>query len=129
MVPPTMTHQEKKVTVNPRTGRPRFYEPLELKAVRQLFLDSVYKFRPADPLEGPVELTTIWAWPATPDHPENTYKTSRPDTDNMVKLLKDCLTQARFWKADAQVASEHTIKIYDSIPGIFILIRKLEEDV
>lgn len=125
MVPPTITHQEKKVTVNPRTGRPSFYEPLELKAVRQLFLDSVVRYRPEIPFDGPLNLTTIWSWPASDVHPVGSFKTSKPDTDNLIKLLKDCMTKAKFWKDDAQVAFERTVKIYDEIPGIHISVSKL----
>lgn len=124
MVPPTVTHQEKKVTVS-RTGRPTFYETQELKAVRQLFLDSVSRHRPKDPFDGPVNLTTIWSWPASSTHPAGSFKISKPDTDNLIKLLKDCMTKAKFWKDDAQVAFERTVKIYDEIPGIHISVSKL----
>lgn len=124
MVPPTVTHQEKKVTVS-RTGRPTFYETQELKAVRQLFLDSVARHRPETPFDGPVSLTTIWSWPASETHPAGSFKTTKPDTDNLIKLLKDCMTKAKFWKDDAQVAFERTVKIYDEIPGIHISVSKL----
>ena len=124
MVPPTVTHQEKKVTVS-RTGRPTFYETQELKAVRQLFLDSVARHRPETPFDGPVSLTTIWSWPASETHPAGSFKTSKPDTDNLIKLLKDCMTKAKFWKDDAEVAFERTVKIYDEIPGIHISVSKL----
>lgn len=124
MVPPTVTYQEKKVTVS-RAGRPTYYEPQELKAVRQLFLDSVARHRPKTPFDGPVSLTTIWSWPASETHPAGNFKTSKPDTDNLIKLLKDCMTKAKFWKDDAQVAFERTVKIYDEIPGIHISVSKL----
>lgn len=41
MVPPTVTHQEKQVAVV--NGRPRFYEPAELKAARVKLRDAYDK--------------------------------------------------------------------------------------
>ena len=41
-----------------------------------------------------------------------TYKPTRPDTDNYIKLFKDCMTAAGFWLDDAQVVDERIIKTY-----------------
>lgn len=51
---------------------------------------------------------------------------SKPDTDNLQKLLKDCMTAVGFWKDDALVASELCEKFWAQIPGIFIKIEVLE---
>ena len=40
----------------------------------------------------------------------NSYKTTRPDTDNLIKGLKDCLTKCGFWVDDSQVCIEILIK-------------------
>ena len=53
------------------------------------------------------------------------YKTSRPDTDNLQKLLKDCMTLVGFWDDDALVASELVEKFWAEFPGIYIRIEKL----
>ena len=45
----------------------------------------------------------------------------------MIKLLKDCMTKAGFWKDDSQVASEITEKFYGIYPGIYIKVRELNE--
>lgn len=54
------------------------------------------------------------------------YRITKPDTDNLQKLLKDCMTRCGFWKDDAQVASELCEKFWAEIPGIFIHIEELE---
>ena len=46
MIPPTVTHQEKKVSVI--NGRPVFYEPSELKAARRKLTDHLAKYRPEE---------------------------------------------------------------------------------
>lgn len=45
MVPPTVTHQEKQVAVV--NGKPRFYEPAELKAARAKLRAHLGRHRPA----------------------------------------------------------------------------------
>lgn len=119
---PTKTHQEKKVKVV--NGKPRFYEPEELKAVRCLFRDHLAKFVPEKPLDGAVQLVSKWLFPITGSHHDGEWKTSKPDTDNLVKLLKDVMTGLRFWHDDAQVASEVIEKFYAEFPGLYICIRE-----
>lgn len=133
MIPPTTTHQEHKVMV--RNGKPVFYEPPELKAARQKLMDHVGRFAPPAPLRGPLRLTTKWIWPAPESVVEEArelfgddwaiYKQTKPDTDNIIKMLKDCMTRCRFWKDDAQVASEITEKFLGLHPGIYVKIEEL----
>lgn len=121
MIPPTVTYQEHKVTV--RNGKPVFYEPPELKAARSKLTDAVGKYAPEEPLAGPLRLVTKWIWPD--NGAPASWKTSKPDTDNLIKLLKDCMTRTGFWKDDAQVASEVTEKFYGGHPGIYICVEEL----
>lgn len=61
MIPPTMTHQEKKVRVV--NGKPVFYEPQELKAVREKLRSRLARHTPEEPYTGAVRLTTWWCFP------------------------------------------------------------------
>ena len=124
MNPPTVTHQEKKAT-NCTDGKIRFYEPAELKAARQKLNAHLAVFKPDEKYCGPVELLTKWCFPVKGKHKNGEYRTSRPDTDNLQKLLKDCMTDVGFWKDDALVCREITEKFWADIPGIYIRIREL----
>ncbi len=124
MNPPTVTHQEKKVTF--RHGKPFFYDTEPLKAARQLFTAALYPHRPPNPLPGAVRLLTKWCFPLNSRHKvDGEYKTTRPDTDNIQKLLKDVMTETGFWKDDAQVVSEIIEKFYARVPGIYIRVETL----
>lgn len=65
-----------------------------------------------------------WCFPAK-DKTNGSWRTSRPDTDNLNKLLKDCMTALGFWHDDAQVAQEIIEKFWADLPGIYIRINKL----
>lgn len=123
MVPPTVTHQEKQVTV--QGGKPRFYEPQELKAARIKLRDYLAKHRPDAPMDCGVRLIVKWCFPRGV-HPDGSYKTTKPDTDNLQKMLKDVMTEVGFWKNDAQVASEIVEKFWAETTGIFVRVEELE---
>ena len=122
MIPPTITHQEKKVHVV--NGRPVFYEPDELKAARQKLTYYLGQHAPAEPYQGGLRLIVKWCFPRG-RHMDGEYKITKPDTDNLQKLLKDCMTAVRFWSDDAQVASEVVEKFWADIPGIYIRVTEL----
>lgn len=123
MIPPTCTHQEKQVHVV--NGKPVFYEPAELKAARSKLRAHMSRHVPAEPFKGAVRLTTWWCFPIKDKHWNGEYRTSKPDTDNLVKMLKDIMTELRFWKDDAQVASEVIEKYWADQPGIYVKVESL----
>jgi Holliday junction resolvase RusA-like endonuclease len=53
---------------------------------------------------------------------------TKPDTDNLEKLLKDCMTEVGFWNDDAQVVKEIAEKVWTDEPtGISIEINNLDK--
>ena len=126
MNPPTVTAQMHKV-IN-RGNKPYFYDPPEVASAKEKLMAHLGKHRPEKPLEDtPVRLTVKWCFPAGDKHPNGSYRITRPDTDNLNKMLKDCMTRLGFWKDDALVASEIIEKFWADVPGIFIRIEVLEK--
>ncbi len=124
---PDVTHQEKRISV--RNGKPVVYEDERLRDARQKFTSFLALHTPLEPLEGPVFLQTRWLYLSTKQHAKGTYKTTKPDTDNLVKLFKDCMTKTKFWKDDAQVAAEYTTKLYWNVPGIHVVVGTMAEAI
>lgn len=124
MVPPTATHQEKAVRVV--KGKPAFYDPPELKAARDKLSAHLVGYKPEEPLAGPVRLAVKWCFPRG-QHEDGEYRITKPDTDNLQKLLKDCMTNVGFWKDDAQVASELCEKFWAEVPGIYIFVEEIAQ--
>lgn len=122
MDPPTVTHQEHKVTVV--KGKPVLYDPPELKAAKQKLTGYLVKHKPRERYECGVRLIVRWCFPRG-GYQDGEYRITKPDTDNLQKLLKDCMTICGFWKDDALVASELCEKFWAEIPGIYIRIEEL----
>lgn len=122
MVPPTVTHQEKQVRVV--RGKPVFYEPPELREARAKLEAHLARHRPERPLEGAVRLVVKWCFPRG-RRGDGEYRITRPDTDNLQKLLKDCMTRVGFWGDDAQAASEICEKFWAEAPGIYVCAEEI----
>ena len=117
--PPTATAQQKG---HSRSGA--WYKPAKLKAAEDWYLWGLSKYRLPKPLEGAVIFSVEFRFPATKPHKDGDPKITRPDTDNMVKLLKDCMTKMGFWLDDAQVAMELVRKSYAAEPGVKIVLGR-----
>lgn len=125
MNPPTVTAQMKQVRVV--KGKPIFYDPPKVKEARQALSGYLSLHKPDKPLQGAVSLQVIWLFPKGKSHKNGEWRTTRPDTDNLQKLLKDCMTAVGFWRDDAQVVRETVEKRWSSDPcGIYIEVNELE---
>lgn len=125
MNPPTATAQQHRAVAT-SGGKTRFFDPPALKAAREKLTSYLGLHVPLHPLEGPVRLVVKWCFPRKGRHRNGEYKTSRPDTDNLQKLLKDVMTSLGYWKDDAQVASEIVEKFWADVPGLLISVREMD---
>lgn len=103
------------------------YEDRELKEIRMKYRSALASFAPSEPMIGPLRLVVKWLFPRG-RHKDGTYKDTKPDTDNLNKMLKDEMTHTGFWKDDAQVASEIIEKFWAEVTGIYIEIEPLGGD-
>ena len=133
MMPPTVTHQEHEFRIV--NGKVVVYEPPRLKDARQKFMSYLkgakHRISGWDyifPMDGPVRLLTKWIWPTDDEHDEGQWKITKPDTDNLIKLFKDCMTRCHYWHDDAQVCSEITEKFYGDRPGIYVRVEQITQN-
>ena len=144
MNPPTITAQEHRIrmvkkNVTRSDGKtvqkqvPVVYEDERLKDARQKLMASLAKWKydmkfSGMPDRNGVRLETVWCFPIRDGskYQDGDYRTTKPDTDNLQKMLKDCMTAVGLWKDDALVCSEHVEKRWSVNPGIFIVIEDIE---
>lgn len=121
MDPPRTTAQTAKIGTS-KNGKYMCYKDKKLKdAERQLYL-ALEEHRPEEPAKGPVRLTVTWVF--RKQRKSLNPKTTRPDTDNLQKMLKDCMTKLGYWKDDALVYDERASKYWGPEPGIYIKITE-----
>ena len=83
------------------------------------------KQNPQEPYNGALHFRVKWCFPVKGKHRNGEYKISKPDTDNLQKMLKDCMTILGFWKDDAQVALEIVEKFWAERPGLYIEVWEM----
>ena len=128
--PPTITQQEHKIGKS-KSGRPYIYEPEELKDAREKLTAYLSQYKPPREMMGPVKMMVTWLF----HNPKMTkgrfrWRTRKPDTDNLQKMLKDCMTRLDFWEDDAQVVYEVITKMDVGDPkdaGIYIKLEEMDD--
>lgn len=119
MEPPTTTYQQLKIS----TKNKRIYKSPESVDAYMKLRAYLSKHVPEEPLEGPLELTTVWYFPGK----EIKFKTTRPDCDNINKMFQDAMADLGFFKNDAEISCLCVSKVEVGIGyGIFVLLRELD---
>ena len=132
MIPPTATAQQKGERVV--GGYIHHYKKKNVMAAEAILRDALLPYIPDKPFEGvPLWLRVNWMFPYPKSAKKHQpgwcrMKITRPDTDNLNKMLKDVMTDMGFWKDDALICFEHVAKLYSDEPGIEIGIDELHFD-
>ena len=124
MIPPTATAQQKGERVV--NGYIHHYKKKNVAQAEAILRDALLPYVPEAPItDRGISLTVFWEF----SYPKSAkkhkpgwerWKITRPDTDNLNKMLKDVMTDMGFWKDDAQICVEHIGKLYSDEPGIEI---------
>lgn len=122
---PRTTAQQKRVRIV--NGKPHFYDGPKIKEARQLLISNLQPYAPAQPLQGPVSLSVTWYYPSYRSNLIGSYKTTRPDLDNTLKILCDALMSAGFLVDDAQIVNLSAKKCWGDPSGISISINSIKE--
>lgn len=126
---PSVTAQQHRAIGQGKGKKVLFVDTPEIANARQLYMSHLAVHRPKAPAKGPITLKVYWCYQATSKHPEGSWKVTRPDTDNLQKLFKDCMTKVGFWKDDAQVVEETIGKGYEKYEGIYVKIQEHATEV
>lgn len=130
--PPTVTAQMKGTRCVPHAGgmRPQFYKTKNYQAAEKHYLSQMPQGIPARGAVGVrIQITYVWrnSEPQKNRAKGSLPKISRPDVDNSVKIILDCLTKKSYWGDDAQVCELTAVKEWGDKPGVEIHIWSLED--
>ena len=123
---PTGTAQQKGVRVV--GGKPYFYTKANVEDAEHQFKTALLPHRPKKASEKPINLTVWFYFDTKNKKLWGQPKPTRPDTDNYLKLFKDCMTDVGFWKDDAQVVEEHIYKNYAEKATIVVYWEERKDD-
>ena len=97
---PKGTAQQKRYNGRTRT----YFKSQRLQQTEDFYLNELRSYAPTSPITGAVSLSIDFDYFTPTKKRRGKWKTTRPDCDNLVKILIDCMTKLGFWLDDAQVA-------------------------
>ncbi len=105
---PSSTPQQRKL------GSKGTHPTEGLRYARAAWQALLEKHRPTKPMEGPIRLNVTLLYHVKRKTPFFAPKTTRPDGDNLLKIIKDAATRAGWWFDDAQVFREQIARYQTS---------------
>ena len=122
---PKGTSQMKRV--NHRNGT--FFEGKDLKEARRIYTNCLSQCAPEHPIEGPVMVRMNFGYFIKDKKKKGKPKTSRPDCDNLVKLVLDCMTSLGYWNDDSQIVSLTVGKMFSTGAAFFsVAVKEVCDD-
>lgn len=115
---PTSTAQQRQFFGNGKSAL-----PASAKKARAFWIALMEKYKPEKPLEGPVQIEVIFTWERKNQKTEEP-KITRPDLDNLSKLVLDAMVKAEYFKDDSQVVKLDLQKYWGSIGGVYIKVKE-----
>ena len=134
-------------------GRPRFarvgkfvrtFTPEKTETAERNLIALAAPHAPAEPMRGPITFIAEFKFPIPKGWPRwkrevarsrgiglgSYHHVSRPDLDNLLKLVLDALTSTgRWWLDDSQIVSVWATKRYSESPGTRVEIAELDQAV
>lgn len=116
-------------------GKARVYNPETAKAWKRQVAAAGEHCRPVPMLEGPLYVSIIFLMPRPKrlmrrkDPAGEIWCPVKPDRDNLEKAVLDALTDAGWWRDDAQVCAGFSRKVYHAkagSPGARIEVQVLD---
>jgi Holliday junction resolvase RusA-like endonuclease len=129
ITPPRSTSQGKRVMVI--AGRPMFFKKKEHQSAENDLLLLCAPHKPAQQLDGPVRLEIEFTFPWRKSEKKSNLRfpriphTTKPDCDNMAKLIGDVLTKLQFYGDDSQVSCLVISKFWGHKVGIGICLSPI----
>ena len=114
------------------------YKSESQKANERTLEACLLPHRPKTPMKGPLELSFCAIFPIPRSWTKKRreaalrgkiWHTSKPDTDNLAKQLKDAMTRMGFWQDDRQVALCFAEKCYGGRGELRVHVSELVENV
>ena len=124
--PPTTTHND-LVPYRKADGKIGIRKGSALKAAEALWESRLAAHAPKEPLEGPLSVELRVAWPSGGRHAHGEPKTTPPDSDNVEKVVYDCMERLGYFGNDAQVCASSTMRMYSEVPGLWCRVSRLSE--
>ena len=127
MVPPNTTHNDLEVRFKVANGKrvPYIGKGDGLKLAEAKWRAALAQYRPEKPLKGALSVEMRICWPTDGKHAQGEPKVTKPDNDNVEKVVYDQLQSLGYFKDDSAIVDNRTMKMWADPAGIYLRIEEL----
>lgn len=119
---PKTTAQQKKFSTKTKT----FYKTSKIKQSEYLLVRALSGRQPRKTYDTPIKLSVTWLFPHTKKSKDGERKGTRPDLDNLQKLLQDIMCKLGYYKDDSLITDLKVKKRWHRHSGLIIEINEVE---
>ena len=119
---PKTTAQQKKFSTKTKT----FYKTSKIKQSEYLLARALSGRQPRKTYDTPIKLSVTWLFPHTKKSKDGERKGTRPDLDNLQKLLQDIMCKLGYYKDDSLITDLTLKKRWHRHSGLIIEINEVE---
>lgn len=119
---PKTTAQQKKFSTRTKT----FYKTSKIKQSEYLLVRALSGRQPRKTYDTPIKLSVTWLFPHTKKSKDGERKGTRPDLDNLQKLLQDIMCKLGYYKDDSLITDLTIKKRWHRHSGLIIKIEEVE---
>lgn len=130
-IPPSTTAQMKGAFAVPGGGV-RFFKKKAAVVAEKTWFALLQPHAPAEPFAGPVSLSVHLTYPWRKSEKKSVIREysmmpieTRPDVENIFKMLGDVMTTLRFFNDDSQISVLTITKHYGDTPGFSVRMMQL----
>ena len=118
-------------------GHARIFDSSKSKSVKKMMYNLLLPYAPKIPLTGPLEQSLVFIFPYNKSDISSKAKRAalevngyvwhdtKPDLDNLRKILNDTLEKLGFFHNDSQIVIDHGEKLRGSLTGIHIMLSEI----
>ena len=119
---PSVTHNSLNAVM--RGNRPAIIKSAKLRDAERAWEARLAKHKPKTPLTGALAITVVFCY--LNDKQAGQPKATKPDLDNLEKVLFDCLERLEFFDiGDQQIAHKKVSKAFDKVQGAYVKIEEI----
>lgn len=107
---PSGTAQERKYAWSNNLRKVISYPSKTYKEAKAIYRRCFSFYRPKEPFKAPICLEVMLFYPTKDKKKWDTFKTTKPDGDNLLKVIKDVLNELDYFEDDAHVAMESIVR-------------------
>lgn len=121
------SHNDLEPYVRRGDGKARIRKGDALAEAEERILPRLAPFAPDEPLEGPLRAELRMCWPTGGEHAQGEPKATKPDCDNVEKVLWDLMERLGFFRDDAQIVDKRVAKMWADPMGFYFEIEEVCE--